>query len=782
MATPLFDFGCLVVVGEADNALCRQLTSRHLPFTIVSNLPALRAQAIQPDEIILINVGTETGAEVKADYPDAQVIIWRQSKGQTFAPELFVVREGNDIDCHYYDSWDTLIQLISHPLPPQIKPFRPSDDYDWYDVVQTPAPDSTTREVREQLALLFHQLSIASSSFLRFQLEWLKEVEQQSFSFHYGRKPKGKPVKTLDIPVTRNFTYKGAPVFQIDDTLEFLDNTSVPLTARVVEIDEETMVVAFEQPAPRAKLRRCHSFRRLVSHTIIAKQQRCCDDHQEDNGDSSSSLPLRVLAGWQPNDGYPSLPSVYLERLTRRLLYDDAQSLALLEIVGPRPVVLIEGGGGSGKTSVTAVGIEQFWRKNYGQGRIILVIGHSNAGLDVAVKATAVNLGKYDSDHIFRLGNNLQAVTPLAQPWHRQVRFAAELEADAYVGMAGKKRKNPEVAKIIELLENGENVILACTMSSFLVDETLCQLRSHFAEQMQDLPVEVAFIDEATRGFFFELLPILQVVKGKVVFIGDHHQLGNIRLSEFAATQVRTDTDWETLQSFQNGLFVTLTKSQLLRSVLLDKNRRSLRILVELFNRLFYKGKIKPGRFSVDSDGEIILLDTSQAQNRADQRSGTSYRNYRHANLVVDQVVALVKAGVPLTDIGVITPYRSHISLIRTKLRKDLIFRVGKIFKDPEQKEAALQAARHIVATVDAFQGSERPVIILDFVRSNGQGDIGFNRAMERLTVSLTRVKDKLIIIANTSTFLECPFAEVKEVFQQLLDFVKQQGRYIRIQ
>eukprot|EP00971_Amphidinium_carterae_P139931 2772290-Amphidinium_carterae.1 len=71
-------------------------------------------------------------------------------------------------------------------------------------------------------------------------------------------------------------------------------------------------------------------------------------------------------------------------------------------------------------------------------------------------------------------------------------------------------------------------------------------------------------------------------------------------------------------------------------------------------------------------------------------------------------VCNLVRQGeVELDDIGVVTPYAAQVSLVRAKARKE--------FGDGE-------APRLEVASVDAFQGREKTVIVFSAVRCNASG------------------------------------------------------------
>jgi ATP-dependent RNA/DNA helicase IGHMBP2 len=76
------------------------------------------------------------------------------------------------------------------------------------------------------------------------------------------------------------------------------------------------------------------------------------------------------------------------------------------------------------------------------------------------------------------------------------------------------------------------------------------------------------------------------------------------------------------------------------------------------------------------------------------------------------------------------------------------------------------------INTVDAFQGQERDVIAISFVRSNTKAEVGFLSDIRRTNVAMTRARKKLIMIGDSATLGSHPF------YIDLLEFVQTNGFY----
>ncbi|XP_071369257.1 DNA replication ATP-dependent helicase/nuclease DNA2-like, partial [Centroberyx affinis] len=109
--------------------------------------------------------------------------------------------------------------------------------------------------------------------------------------------------------------------------------------------------------------------------------------------------------------------------------------------------------------------------------------------------------------------------------------------------------------------------------------------------------------------------------------------------------------------------------------------------------------------------------------------------NHTEAALVHILVTLLIKAGCKSSDIGVIAPYRQQLKTISALLQSS-------VFSGVE------------VNTVDRYQGRDKSLIVLSFVRSTAEeGKLGeLLKDWRRLNVAVTRAKHKLLMVGSAST------------------------------
>ncbi|XP_069756973.1 DNA replication ATP-dependent helicase/nuclease DNA2 isoform X2 [Narcine bancroftii] len=256
----------------------------------------------------------------------------------------------------------------------------------------------------------------------------------------------------------------------------------------------------------------------------------------------------------------------------------------------------------------------------------------------------------------------------------------------------------------------------------------------------------------------------------RFVLVGDHQQLPPVIQSSHARAL-----------GMDESLFKRLEKN-LDAVVQLNVQYRMNRSIMSLSNTLMYEGKLVCGseqvatamlklsnlselathtlypswlKVALDPNNPVCFLNTEQVPAyETEEQSGVS--NLTEAELVYCLTAVLLKAGCKPCNIGIIAPYRQQLKTVSALLLRDQAF-------------SAIE-----VNTVDKYQGRDKSVIILSFVRSNSKGKLGeLLKDWRRLNVALTRAKHKLIMLGCLSTLYQ--YAPLKK----LLDYLKNEEMII---
>jgi superfamily I DNA and/or RNA helicase len=107
--------------------------------------------------------------------------------------------------------------------------------------------------------------------------------------------------------------------------------------------------------------------------------------------------------------------------------------------------------------------------------------------------------------------------------------------------------------------------------------------------------------------------------------------------------------------------------------------------------------------------------------------------NRGNAERVAAEVRRLLSRGLAPSDVAVIAAYSAQARHLRELLK--------------DERAAGLE-----IGTVDGFQGREKEAVIVDLVRSNDHGEIGFLANIRRMNVALTRARRFLLVVADSAT------------------------------
>ncbi|MBY0456709.1 MAG: IGHMBP2 family helicase, partial [Gemmataceae bacterium] len=271
-----------------------------------------------------------------------------------------------------------------------------------------------------------------------------------------------------------------------------------------------------------------------------------------------------------------------------------------------------------------------------------------------------------------------------------------------------------------------------------IVCSTLTGLDSQLLGQRR---FDIVVIDEACQSTEpAAWVPLLRA--NKLILAGDHCQLPPTILSPEAS---------------ERGLSVSLMERLVglygpAASRLLTVQHRMHGAIMGFSNAEFYSGRLE-AHASVAShllrdlpgvtpdpltETPVEFIDTAGASYDEELEEDTGSRfNAQEAALAVKKVRSLLALGVPASQIGVITPYRAQVRLLRERL-SDL---------------PGLE-----IDSVDGFQGREKEAVVVSLVRSNNEGEIGFLADTRRTNVALTRARRKLLVIGDSATLANDPF------------------------
>ena len=252
------------------------------------------------------------------------------------------------------------------------------------------------------------------------------------------------------------------------------------------------------------------------------------------------------------------------------------------------------------------------------------------------------------------------------------------------------------------------------------------------------------FIDEAAQALEAACWIAIRRAS-RVILAGDHCQL---------------PPTVKSVAALRGGLGVTLMERIVHRKpdvvTLLKTQYRMNETIMRFSSDWFYGGMVEAAaqikyRGILDLDNPMMWIDTAEVEGK-EEFVGESFGriNRAEAQLTLDTLQEyFTKIGKQRIlderiDVGIISPYRAQVQLLRRMVRK------GEFFK-PYRSLIS-------VNTVDGFQGQERDIIVISLVRANADGQIGFLSDLRRMNVAITRARMKLIILGDVATMTRHPF------------------------
>lgn len=430
-----------------------------------------------------------------------------------------------------------------------------------------------------------------------------------------------------------------------------------------------------------------------------------------------------------------------------------SQEKAVNEVLWAKDVAVVHGPPGTGKTTTLVEAIFETLRRE----SQVLVCAQSNMAVDW-ISEKLVDRGI----NVLRIGNptrvndkmlsftyerRFEAHPDYPQLWSirkaiRELRQQRKHADSWHQKMDRLKSRATELELRIRSSLFGEARVIASTLTG-------AANRVLEGEKYSTL-----FIDEAAQAL--EAACWIAIRKaGRVILAGDHCQL---------------PPTVKSIMALKGGLGKTLMERIVENKpetvTLLKMQYRMNEQIMKFSSDWFYNGMVESAptvshRGILDYDTPMMWIDTAECDGKEEFVGENFGRiNRAEAELTLQTLQQyLEKIGKQRIleesiDVGIISPYRAQVQLLRKELRKREFFR----------------PYRHLltVNTVDGFQGQERDIILISLVRSNDGGDIGFLRDLRRMNVAITRARMKLIILGSSETMTSHPF------YKKLYEYVGQ--------
>lgn len=320
----------------------------------------------------------------------------------------------------------------------------------------------------------------------------------------------------------------------------------------------------------------------------------------------------------------------------------------------------------------------------------------------------------------------------------------------------------------------------------------------HGDEYFNSINFDLVIIDESSRSTLREIL--VPMIRGnRFILVGDHLQLPptvSRRATElcrnFRNVKYREhdsfESYWNCLNSkyckrcYLNKSFIEELQTDLSFSdslkVKLETQFRMHPDIADFISNAFYEGTIKNGcntknkRINLHMfPRQIYLLTTEPYKEESlEQKRGFGKENILEANKVCEVVAAIAKELPTPATLGLLSFYKAQVEKIKEQLKINDVDM--SMFKDTE------------IASLDSFQGKQKDIIIISFVRSPKNAKLArldFVLEFRRLNVALSRASKKLIIIGNIDTLgkFSRKMNTRIDIIRELIDYVKSRGSKI---
>lgn len=325
-----------------------------------------------------------------------------------------------------------------------------------------------------------------------------------------------------------------------------------------------------------------------------------------------------------------------------------------------------------------------------------------------------------------------------------------------------KLRKILEIQKQwTEQLPHCDEVDLYIIKSTTIIAGTCTGFISN--RVIRDVDFDYLIIDEAAKATFPELAVSFNKA-GKIIMVGDHKQLPPVLDRDLINDNKKSIN----INSLSEGIFEKLYND------FPDDNKHRLTVqyrmhptIGSLISKVFYDNEIQNGvekekrRTGIPEYSNIAIewistsskSDKERHEKKVGNNPNYTFRNELELKIIKEKLTELDLSINRKIKVAVITAYSAQKYALCNMIK--------------QQKYKHLQIE---VDTVDAFQGSQKEIIIYSTVRSSKNPTIGFLKSEARLNVAFSRAQSLLIIVGDHK-FLNNPKIHQNK-FPEIIEYI----------